>query len=55
MKGTVFRDIKPCNPLKISRRSDPEDGDDMFLRNDVDFPRITRPYIPEERILQVGA
>jgi hypothetical protein len=30
---------------------DPEDGDDMFLRNVVDFQRTTRRYIPEVQTL----
>jgi hypothetical protein len=39
MKTTIFWDMTPCSPLKVSRRFllwlffDPEDGDDMFLRN----------------------
>jgi hypothetical protein len=32
---------------------DPEEVGDMFLRNVVDFQRITRRYIPEDRILQL--
>jgi hypothetical protein len=48
MKSSIFWDIKPCSPLKLTRRLlaacfhtgfllclffDPEDGGDMFLRN----------------------
>jgi hypothetical protein len=36
-KASIFRVITLCSPLKVIRRfggsEDPEDGDDMFLRN----------------------
>jgi hypothetical protein len=62
MKSTIFWDIAPCSPLKVSRHSggtviliaklfhagflrgffcDPEDGENMFFRNVVDFQRTT--------------
>jgi hypothetical protein len=47
LKNSVFWDITPCNPFKVSRRI----GGTFYLRNVSWISRITRPYIPEDRTL----
>jgi hypothetical protein len=45
MKSSIFWDITPCNPLKVTRCSS---------ETSVDSQRITWHYIPEDRIFQLN-